>query len=60
MQHRNDALICAAVLDGKGGARELSWDDIDRWQPADGVLWRRVKQRCTLPASYPRAADAGR
>jgi zinc transporter len=39
MQNRNDALICAAVLDGKGGARELSWDDINRWQPADGVLW---------------------
>lgn len=39
MRKHDDALICAAVLDGAGGARELRWEDIDRWQPADGVLW---------------------
>lgn len=39
MRKHDDALICAAALDGAGGARELRWEDIDRWVPEDGVLW---------------------
>lgn len=35
----NNGLIYAGVLDGKGGARQLSWSQIDAWQPADGPLW---------------------
>jgi len=27
------------VLDGNGGAQRLTWSEIERWQPADGVLW---------------------
>jgi zinc transporter len=33
----DDGLICAYVLDGKGGGRALGWDDLDAEH--DGVLW---------------------
>jgi zinc transporter len=29
----------ALLLDGKGGARELSDAEVDSWTPSDGVLW---------------------
>ncbi len=29
----------AMLLDGKGGARELTDEDVDNWTPADGLLW---------------------
>jgi zinc transporter len=29
----------ALLLDGKGGARPLSPEELDRWQPEEGVLW---------------------
>ncbi len=32
-------LISALLLDGQGGASQLDWEAIKRWQPADGVLW---------------------
>src|SRR5579863_6347934 len=32
-------LLHAHLLDGRGGARELGWDDIARWSPNDGILW---------------------
>ena len=38
MNHQ-DGLICACVLDGEGGGREVSWPDIDAWGPDQGVLW---------------------
>ena len=34
-----DGLVCAYVLDGRGGARALEWDGIRAWRPEDGVLW---------------------
>jgi len=34
-----DGLICAAILDGKGGAREIDWPEIMSWTPEQGVLW---------------------
>lgn len=34
-----DGLVHAFVLDGQGGARQVSWDEILAWKPADGVLW---------------------
>ncbi len=37
-----DGLINALILDGKGGAREIDWDGIDKWQQADGVLWMHL------------------
>lgn len=35
----NDGLICAFVLDGEGGGRELDWAGINSWKPDQGVLW---------------------
>ena len=32
-------LICAYLLDGQGGGKQLDWDGIKAWQPADGLLW---------------------
>ncbi len=34
-----DGLIYALVLDGSGGARQLSWDEVAAWVPEHGVLW---------------------
>jgi zinc transporter len=34
-----DGLVCAYVLDGKGGGRELDWSGIRAWRPGDGVRW---------------------
>lgn len=35
----SDGLICAFVLDGKGGGRPVDWPEIASWTPQDGVLW---------------------
>ena len=35
----DDGLICAYVLDGKGGGRQLDWAAIRAWKPDDGLLW---------------------
>jgi zinc transporter len=32
-------LIFALLLDGEGGARELTLDEVHRWRPTDGVRW---------------------
>ncbi|MBY5921711.1 zinc transporter ZntB [Ferrimonas balearica] len=32
-------LLHALLLDGRGGARALSWPEVEAWQPAQGVLW---------------------
>ncbi len=34
-----NGLITAHLLDGEGGSRELDWDGVRSWKPADGVLW---------------------
>jgi len=34
-----DGLIAAYMLDGKGGARELTWTEVCAWTPDQGVLW---------------------
>jgi zinc transporter len=34
----------ALLLDGKGGARELSDTEVDSWTPDDGLLWLDVDQ----------------
>jgi zinc transporter len=35
----DDGLICAYLLDGRGGGRALGWTEIARWRPQDGLLW---------------------
>jgi zinc transporter len=32
-------LVNAHLLDGKGGARHVLWDEILAWKPEDGVIW---------------------
>lgn len=32
-------LIAAALLDGKGGAREVGWQEVHEWEPGHGTLW---------------------
>jgi zinc transporter len=35
----------ACVLDGRGGCRELSWTEVQRWRPDDGgVLWIHLER----------------
>ncbi len=35
-------LLHALLLDGRGGARTLSWQEVVAWQPDQGVLWVHV------------------
>ena len=39
----DDGLIHALVLDGKGGARSVDWEEIRKWIPEQGVLWLHFK-----------------
>lgn len=32
-------LICAYLLDGRGGGRPIGWPEIAAWRPQDGLLW---------------------
>ncbi|MDA0703608.1 MAG: zinc transporter ZntB [Proteobacteria bacterium] len=34
-----DGLICAYLLDGKGGGRRLDWDEVRAWKPEEGMVW---------------------
>jgi zinc transporter len=34
-----DGLICAYLFDGKGGGRELTWEGVRAWTPAQGTIW---------------------
>lgn len=34
-----DGLLFAYLLDGTGGGRALSWDEIEAWSPESGMLW---------------------
>ena len=34
-----DGLICAVILDGQGGGREIGWPEIQAWTPDQGILW---------------------
>lgn len=44
-------LFFAYLLDGRGGARTLSWDEVATWQVSDGVLWLHFDY------SHPAARD---
>ena len=36
---KKDALVCAYLLDGKGGGETVDWTAIDAWKPEQGLLW---------------------
>ena len=35
----NKELIFSLLLNGKGGATNYTWEDIDNWSPKNGTLW---------------------
>jgi zinc transporter len=35
----DDGLICAYLLDGRGGGRAVGWTEIASWREQDGLLW---------------------
>ncbi|SMF46880.1 zinc transporter [Alteromonadaceae bacterium Bs31] len=37
--HEEMGLSHALLLDGRGGARSLSWEEVQAWQAEDGCLW---------------------
>lgn len=43
-----DGLICAFILDGKGGGRPVDWPDISAWTPDQGVLWVHLDRTGTM------------
>jgi zinc transporter len=42
-----DGLICAYLLDGRGGGRELAWSELEDWIPARGPLWVHLNRSGT-------------
>ncbi len=34
-----NGLLCAVILDGQGGGREIGWPEIRAWKEEQGVLW---------------------
>ena len=41
---QQQGLRFALLLDGMGGAREIGWDGIRAWQPAQGLLWVHLER----------------
>ena len=55
MSDETGGLICAVVLDGKGGGRKLDWDGIAAWKPGDGLLWVHLDFRDPNAITWVRA-----
>ncbi|MFC1781133.1 zinc transporter ZntB [Planctomycetota bacterium] len=34
-----NGLICAYLMDGKGGAKKLDWQDVEQWKSEQGPIW---------------------
>jgi zinc transporter len=49
-----DALVCAYLLDGKGGGDALDWTEIDAWKPEQGLLWIHLDSTVTEAQSWLR------
>ncbi|MBW2466790.1 MAG: zinc transporter ZntB, partial [Deltaproteobacteria bacterium] len=39
MAENADGLVHAYILDGEGGGKKVGWDEINSWQPKQGILW---------------------
>ena len=39
----DSGLVYACILDGKGNGKQVKWDEIRHWQPAQGVLWTHLE-----------------
>lgn len=53
-----DGLICAYILDGKGGGKEIGTAEIESWSPAQGILWVHL-MRDAVDARSWLANDSG-
>ena len=42
MTTENEGLILAYILDGTGGGKKVGWDEINNWQPEQGILWMHI------------------
>ncbi len=42
----------ATLLDFQGGCRDLSWDEVCRWTPAQGFLWLHMERDTPLAAEW--------
>jgi zinc transporter len=42
MMTAEGGLICAYLLDGRGGGRAIGWTEIAAWQAEDGLLWAHL------------------
>ncbi len=42
---KQDGLVAAYLLDGKGGGRLLDWQALREWRPDDGFLWVHLDRR---------------
>ncbi|MBN1868690.1 zinc transporter ZntB [Candidatus Sumerlaeota bacterium] len=51
-------VICAHLLDGRGGGRELTWPEVLDWQPENGTLWVHL-DRTGPTAQHWLADEAG-
>lgn len=47
-----NGLVFAAILDGKGGAKEVGWDGVESWDPSQGVLWTHIARDSERAASW--------
>ncbi|MCW0236384.1 MAG: zinc transporter ZntB [Ferrovibrio sp.] len=44
----------AIILDGAGGAREVGWDEVRHWRPAQGVIWVHLERDDPTAAKWLR------
>lgn len=51
MDNKN-GLIFGFLLDGEGGGKQLTWDEIEQWQPSDGLLWVHCDYSSTKSKSW--------
>ncbi len=54
-----DDLICALLLDGRGGGRQIDWPEIRRWEPADGVLWIHLNRNGAATRGWLSSEESG-
>lgn len=41
----NSDLIFSYLLDGKGGGKPLTWDDIEQWSPEKWIIWLHLNYK---------------
>ena len=50
--NEKNALVCAYLLDEKGGGEALDWAAIDAWKPEQGLLWIHLDSTITEAQSW--------